>query len=610
MTKRTLPWLAALALLSNLAHAAPVITHAMALHGEPRYPAGFRHFDYVNPQAPKGGDIRMDSIGTFDSLNPFIPKGNVAEGIGRIYETLAAKSDDEAFSLYGLIAEKFERDPQDNSWIIFHINPLAQFSDGTPITAADVVFSFNILNKEGDPGYKAMFADVGKAEELDPRRARFTFKTRQNRELALILASQLPILPRHFWAKRDFGKTSLEAPLGSGPYTIGKIDAGRSITYVRNPKWWGLALPPNVGSHNFNSITYRYYRDMTVALEAFKSGQYDIREENKAKNWATEYNFPARREGLVRQDNIPNENPAGMQGFVFNLRKPKFQDIRVREALAQAFDFEWSNRFLFFNAYNRTTSFFANSELSSRHAAPSPAELALLAPYRQQLPDTVLSGTTIPVSDGSGRNRKNLMYAQQLLRQAGWRIQNSTLVNAKGEPFEFEILLVQPELERIVQPVRRNLEKLGITMRIRNIDTSQYINRIRKFDYDMIIHSYRQSLSPGNEQRDMWNSQMADQPGSRNIAGIKNPVVDALVEHVITAQSREQLIAATRALDRVLLAHWYVIPQYHINKYRVAYWDFFRRPAVSPKYSLGVDTWWVDQARLQTIRKRQSGGAG
>lgn len=591
------------------AEAKVIVSSSMALHGTPRYPEGFTHFDYVNPDAPKGGDIRLSAFGTFDSLNPFIPKGNAADGIDAIYETLAAKSYDEAFSLYGLIAQSFEYDPDDNRWIIFHLNPQAHFSDGVPITADDVAFSFDTLIKKGEPAYKVMFADVEGVAVLDSHRIRFNFRTPDNRELPLILAAQLPILPKHYWQHHDFSKSGLDIPIGSGPYVVESLDPGHTITYRLDPHYWGASLPARRGSNNFERMTYRYYRDAVVAMEAFKGGQYDLRMENKAKNWAKLYRFPAVTDGWVKKQEIPNQNPAGMQGYLFNLRKSLFQDIRVREALAQTFDFEWSNRFLFFNAYHRSTSFFANSELAASAGTPTPDELALLTPYRHQLPSTVFTGVRIPASDGHGHNRPNLMFAQELLRQAGWHIQDNQLVNAIGEPFKFEILNAQPEMERIIQPMLRNMEKLGIQVTIRNVDTSQYIERLRKFDFDMIIHTYAESLSPGNEQRNFWGSAAATHPGSLNLIGIQNPVVDAMIDKIISARRREDLITATHALDRVLLANWYVIPQYHTNSYRVATWDIFKRPALSPKYTLGEDTWWIDPLKLQQIRAHQGGQA-
>lgn len=587
------------------AHAAPVSSHGIALHGAPKYPAGFKAFAYVNPDAPKGGDVRLEAIGTFNSLNPFINKGVPADGINNIYDTLTVRADDEPFTEYGLLAEKIERDPGDKSWIIFHLNPAARFSDGKPVTAADVVFSFDIIRKDGDPQYRAYYADVKKVEALDSRRVKFSFADANNPELQMIVG-QLQILPKHFWEKRSFNSTSLDIPVGSGPYVVERVDNGRSISYRRNPDYWGAQLPVNRGRYNFDRMTYVYYRDKTVSLEGFKAGQFDFRVENKARTWAVDYNFPAVKSGLVKKTQLANENPAGMQGFVYNLRRPQFQDARVREALGYAYDFEWANRTLFYGAYTRTDSYFANSELAAR-GLPGKEELAILEPFRKQLPASVFGPAVVPPkSDGSGNIRAQLMKAQQLLATAGWQIRNGKLTDKSGRVFTVELLNVQPEMERVIMPFRQNLARLGIDLKIRTVDVPQYIERQRNFDFDMLIDRVPQSLSPGNEQRNFWGSAYADQPGSRNVMGLKHPVVDALVDQIITAPSREQLVYRTRALDRVLRAGYYVIPQYHIGSDRLAYWDFFDRPPVKPKYSTGFDTWWINPQRQARIRAFQN----
>lgn len=589
--------------LSQFGNAAVEISSAIALHGKPAQ-ANLAAFAYANPQAAKGGDLRLASIGGFDSTNPFINKGNPVDGIDYIYDTLTVQALDEPFSRYGLLAEKIERDPADPSWITYYLNPAARFSDGQPVTAADVVFTFNTIKKDGAPWLKNYYADIDKIEALDKLKVKFTFKSKTNRELGLIVGDQ-QVLPKHYWEKHNFNATSLDIPIGSGPYILSKIDPGRSITYQRNPNYWGANLPVNKGRFNFNTINFVSYRDMTVALEGFKAGQYDFRSENKAKSWATEYNFPAVKQGLVKKLEQANQNPQGMQGFIYNIRRPLFQDIRVRQALAYAFDFEWSNRTLFYNAYTRTKSYFANSELAAS-ALPDAQELALLEPYRKQLPPSLF--TTLyepPKTDGSGNNRANLMIAQQLLTAAGWTIKNGKLVNDKNQPFAFEMLLVQPEFERVVQPFKQNLERLGIDMTIRIIDTPQYITRERSFDFDMTVGGFPQSLSPGNEQRSFFGSKDADVNGSRNLIGIKNPVVDALIDKIVSASTREQLVTATRALDRVLLAGYYVIPNYHTRNLRLAYWDYLEQPAVKPKYGLGLDYWWANSAKLARIRAAQ-----
>jgi len=593
-----------LGLASATSQAALESSHAISLHGQPKYPASFKAFAYVNPAAPKGGDIRLYSLGTFDSLNPFINKGVTAEDITRIYDSLTTASQDEPFSRYGLLAEKIERDPADSSWITYHLNPSARFSDGKPVTAEDVIFTFDTIRKDGDPSYKAYFADVVKIEALDTRRVKFSFRTANNRELPLIVG-ELPILPKHYWATRTFNATTLEIPVGSGPYFISKVDPGRSVVFARNPNYWGKDLPVNRGRDNFNTITSVYYRDTTVAFEGFKAGQYDFRAENRAKTWATEYSFPAVKLGLVKRIEQAHQNSSGMQGFAFNLRKPVFQDIRIREALGYAFDFEWSNRTLFNMAYVRTGSFFSNSELAAQ-GTPSKAELALLSPFRNQLPTSVFGPVWQPPrTDGSGNARANLLKAQQLLASAGWTMRDGKLVNKQNQPLSFEILLAQPEFERIVQPFRQNLARLGVDMKIRMVDVSQYVERMRRFDYDMTVATFPQSQSPGNEQQDFWSSKAADIPGSRNQIGIKNPAVDALIAKIVAAPSRAELVTAARALDRVLLSNHYVIPQFHVNKYRMAYWDFFERPAVTPKYGTGFDGWWVNSQKQARIRATQ-----
>lgn len=580
-------------MMASQGQAAPVTSHGMCLHGEPRYPAGFRHFDYANPQAPKGGQVRLGALGGFDSLNPFINKGNPADGIGQIYDTLTVQSQDEAFCQYGLLASQITRDPDDPSWVTFQLRPEARFHDGKPVTATDVVFTFDLIRRDGDPSYKAYYREIAKVVALDPHRVRFEFKARDNRELPHIVG-QLPILPKHYWQQHTFNQTSLAIPLGSGPYRIVQVDPGRSISYERVKNYWGRDLPTQRGLYNFDRLSYRYYRDITIALEAFKAGEYDFREESMAKLWANGYDFPAVADGRVKKEAIVHERPTGMQAFVMNLRRPQFQDLRVRQALNLAFDFEWSNRALFNGAYTRTASYFSNSELAAT-GLPSPAELQLLEPWRKQLPAAVFTEPfRLPVSDGKGINRPNLLQARELLMQAGWQIRNGRLENAKGEPFRIEILLVQPEFERIVHPFRRNLAKLGIDLRIRIMaDIPQYIERLRAFDFDMVVHSWGQSLSPGNEQLDFWTSPAADTKGSRNFIGIKSPVVDDLVSKLIAAHTREDLVTRSRALDRVLLSGWYVIPQWHIRTFRVAYWNKFERPARSPRYALGFETWWL-----------------
>lgn len=567
-------------------------SHGIAMHGDLKYPANFKHFDYVNPEAPKGGKAIQSALGTFDSFNNFIVKGTAADGLSLLYDSLLGKAQDEPFSLYGLVAESLEV-PADRSWIIFNIRPEAKFSDGHPITAEDVVFSLETLRSKGAPFYKAYYADIESVEVLNPHRVKFNFRNNLNRELALIVG-EIAILPKHFWQNRDFQKPSLDIPVASGSYTINSFDAGRSITYKLSHDYWGKDLPVNRGRHNIEFLTYDYYRDNTVAMEAFKAGEYDFRQENSSKRWATSYTGSAVDSGKIIVQELGHDNPTGMQAFILNTRRPQFEDPRVRQALALAFDFEWTNRNIFYNAYTRTHSFFSNSEMAAT-SLPTPREIKILEPIRDQIPTEVFTQVyRAPETSGNGRIYTELRQAKRLLQQAGWIFKQGKLVNKEtGEPLKIEMLLYSPAFERVVAPFIRNLERLGIHSSIRLVDVSQYISRLRKYDFDVVVSGFGQSSSPGNEQRDYWHSSGADVEGSRNLIGIKNPAVDYLVDQLIQAPDREQLVLRTRALDRVLQWNHYVIPQYHINKYRVAYWDKFEMPNTRPKYNLGFDTWWI-----------------
>ncbi|MCL9657211.1 extracellular solute-binding protein [Pseudomonas protegens] len=572
------------------AQAAP--QHALTLYNEaPKYPANFQHFDFVNPDAPKGGTFRMAGFGSFDSLNPFISKGVPEQNIGLIYDTLMAQSLDEPFTEYGLVAGKIEKAP-DNSWVRFYLRPEARFNDGQPIRAEDVVFSFQTLMSAGSPLYRGYYADVDQVIAEDPLRVLFKFKHSNNRELPLILG-QLTVLPKHWWESRDFAKSNLEVPLGSGPYRVTAVKAGRSIRYERVKDYWGRDLPVNRGFYNFDVITSDYYRDNTVALEALKAGQFDYWLEMSAKNWASAYNTPAVAQGRLIKEQIVNGNPTGMQGFVFNTRRPMFQDVRVRHALSLLLDFEWSNKQLFNGAYTRTRSYFENSEMAAT-GLPGPDELAILEPLRGKIPEQVFNEAFAPSQcDGSGMIRAQQRQAYQLLQEAGWRIVDDKMVDAQGKPVVIEFLLAQTEFERVLLPFKRNLADLGIDLVIRRVDVSQYITRVRSRDFDMIVGSFPQSNSPGNEQREFWMSSSADKPGSRNYIGLKDPAIDSLVESLINADSRASLVAHARALDRVLQWGYYVIPNWHIKTWRVAYWDHIGHPQVAPKYDIGINTWWI-----------------
>ena len=593
---------ALLLIFAGNAHAAA--THGMSLFGDLKYGPDFRHFDYVNPDAPKGGTMRYATLGTFDNLNPFVIKGVAAAGITDIFDTLTVASEDEPSSEYGLVAETIELAP-DKLSVLYTLRKEARFHDGTPMTPEDVIWTFETLRAKGLPHYRSYYGDVTKVEKEGERGVRFSFKSADNRELPQIIG-QMPVLSKAYWSGRDFAGTTLDAPLGSGPYKVESLDPGRSITYRRVADYWAADLPVNKGRHNVDVMRYDYYRDGTIALEAFKAGQYDVRLENVSKNWATGYDSPALRAGLVKKEAIPNQRPSGMQGFGFNLRRPLFQDPRVRQALAYAFDFEWSNKELFYNAYTRTRSYFDNSELAAT-GVPQGEELKILEKFRGRIPDEVFTTEYDPPKyDGSGNIRDGLREALRLLKEAGWTFKGDKLVNDEtGQPFEFEIMLVLPEFERIVLPFKKNLERMGITARVRTIDAAQYERRMQTFDFDMAVVSFGASQSPGNELRDYFGSQAADEQGSQNYLGIKSKVIDELVEELIKAPDRASLVAHTRALDRVLQYGYYVIPHYHVSAFRVAYWDKFRRPAISPKYAVGFDTWWVDPGAEQSVEARK-----
>ncbi|WP_018717257.1 extracellular solute-binding protein [Arhodomonas aquaeolei] len=581
---------------------AAMAAHAVAMYGSPKYPSGFEHFDYVNPDAPKGGTLRLANTvaATFDSLNPFILKGNPAADLTRTYDTLTVRSLDEPFTEYGLVAKDIEIAP-DRTWVRYRLRKAARFHDGEPITAEDVAFSFRILKEKGHPQYRSYYKDVTGVDVEDAHTVTFHFASGDNRELPLILG-QLPILPKHYWAERDFDKTTLDPPLGSGPYRIAEVDPGKRIVYERVDDYWAKDLPVNRGRYNFERISYDYYRDATVAVEALKGGAYDMRIENVAKNWATAYNIPALEEGRLVKQSIDHNLPFGVQGWFFNTRRPVFQDPRVREAIGYAFDFQWTNRNLFYGAYKRLDSYFANSELAAR-GKPSGAELKLLEPWRDQLPERVFSKAyTPPSTAGEGGLRDNLRRAVALLNDAGYAIRDGRMVNEDtGKPLSFEILLDSASMERVTLPFVKNLERLGIDATVRTVDPTQYQNRVQRFEYDMIAERIAQSLSPGNEQRAYWGCEAAKTPGSQNYAGICSPAIDALIDKVIHAPDREALVTRTRALDRALLWGFYVVPHWYSGSFRLVYWDKFGQPARNPPYGLALDSWWVNPEKAAAL---------
>ena len=580
-------------------------THALTLYGDPKYPANFTHFDYVNPDAPKAGQIRLAAIGTYDNLNPFILKGVAAAGSLLLYNRLCTKSKDEPFTEYGQLAQSMQM-PSDRSWVIFELHPEARWHDGVPVSAADVIFSFKTLTTQGIPFFRTFYADVDTVFAIDERRVKFQFKEGTNREMPLIVG-QLRILPAHYWQDRDFGATTLEPPLGSGPYKIADFEPGRSITYERVEEYWGRDIPVHKGRHNFDVIRYEYYRDRNVAIEAFKAGEYDYRSLGNSKEWATDYEgFAPIAEGRMVKEAIPHQLIRGMSGFAFNTRREKFKDRRVRRALAYAYDFEWTNKQLFYGLFDRSRSYWGNAALGSA-GLPVGRELEILEEYRGRIPEEVFTAEYIPpTTDGSGQNRTNLRSAKKLLAEAGWSVVNGALTHAEsGEVMRFEFLLGSSTHERVLGPVVQNLERLGIAATVRTVDAAQYQHRVKDFDYDIISASWRQTLSPGNEQRNFWSSKASQSHGSRNYAGVSDPVVDELIERQIAAPDRETQVAITRALDRVLLWGHYVIPGSHSSAYRMAYWNKFSHLPKPARNGLGFpDTWWWDADKAARLKSQ------
>ena len=583
---------AALLLLSLAPlHAAP----ALALGYDPAYPPDFKHFNYVNPDAPKGGRLGLSAFGSFDSLNPFLLKGLPAAGLGGlVFETLLEKSWDEPFSMYGLLAEDVTL-AADGLSVSFRLRPEARFADGSKVTADDVVFSFNALRSaKAHPQYRVYWADVERVERVDERTARFVFK-KANPELHLILG-EMPVLSQHWANGRPFDELARVKPVGSGPYILESYDWGKQIRYKRNPDYWAKDLPVRRGMYNFDEVSFKYYKDRTVSLEAFKAGEFDFFYENHSKRWARDHEGVNYANGNIIKTTIAHRNNAGMQGIVFNTRRPLLQDRRVRQALSLVLDFEWSNRNLFYGQYTRCDSYFSNSELAAR-GLPSQAELKLLEPFRDQLPPEVFTQAYRPPRALTAAGfRANLIEAKNLLHDAGWVVKNGVLTHADGEVFTFEILLGQKGFERIMAPYVYNLSKLGIQANYRTIDAALYQRRVDTFDFDAVIEVFGASQSPGNELFNMFHSSSARQEGSGNAMGVSSPVVDALVEKIVYAQNRQDLISATHALDRVLLWGYYLVPNWYIANHRIAYWDFFGYPKTLPLYFEAepwvLKTWW------------------
>ncbi len=577
--------------------------HGLSAFGDLAYPPDFSHFAYANPDAPKGGTFSLVGWGgvtTFNSLNNYILKGDAAQGLELLFDTLMTRAADEPDAVYGLVAKSAEV-ADDGMSVTFYLRPEARFSDGSPLTADDVVFSFETLKEKGHPIYHQTLRDVVKAEALDPHTVRYTFKGDLVRDLPLTVA-ELPIFSKAYYSTKKFDETTLEPPLGSGPYLIDNFAQGRTIVYRRNPDYWGRDLPVNKGRWNFDKIRFEYFRDRTAGMEAFKAGTYDFREEFTSKVWATEYDFPAIRDGRVKKEVLPDETPSGTQGFFINTRRDKFKDPRVREALDLAFDFEWTNRNMFYGLYDRTQSFFENSPMKAE-GKPSAAERTLMEGLGVPVPEAALGPAYLPpVSDGSGQDRNILLQAGKLLDEAGWTVKNGIRVNDKGEPLKVEVLIFEPVMERVVAPYIKNLKLLGIDARIRNVDPAQYQQRLKGFDFDITTQRYSMRNTPGVELRSYFGSQAADLDGSLNLAGIKDPAVDALIERVVVAKTREDMTTAAKALDRVLRAGHYWVPHWYKGSNTVAYWDKFSRPETKPKYDRGIlDTWWFDKAKAANL---------
>ena len=583
----------------------------IAMHDAPKYRPAFTHFNYVNPDAPKGGALRLGVLGSFDSLNPFIVKGAPVAGMrDYVYETLLARSYDEPFSLYGLIAESVET-PEDRSWVIFQLRPEARFADGTPITSEDVLFSWSLLKSRGRPNHRLYYGKVATAEKIGERGVKFTFEGGGDREMPLIIGL-MPVLPRHAISAENFEKTSFEKPLASGPYRVESVDPGASITFRRNPDYWGRDLPVMRGQFNFNTIRIDYYRDNTAMMEAFRKGLFDLQGDSDpidAVKWAEAYNFPAVRDGLVKKLAFDVGVPAPMSALVFNTRRPPFADKRVREALTLVFDFEWLNRTLFRSLYARTESFFDRSELSSHGRLADARERQLLAPYANELAPGIMEGEfSQPVTDGSGTNREGRKRAIALLDEAGYELRGGVMTGkATARPFTFEMLCATHEQERLMLAYSRFLRQIGITAQVRLIDSAQFQRRSTTFDFDMMQTNWSSSLSPGNEQSFRWSRELALQEGSFNYAGVQSAGADAMIAAMLAAKTRSEFVSAVRALDRILLSGRYGIPLYYAPKQWIAAWSFLRQPPLSTLYGARIETWWADTAKSAASQELKEG---
>tara|TARA_B100000686_G_scaffold347976_1_gene437936 strand:- start:393 stop:2216 length:1824 start_codon:yes stop_codon:yes gene_type:complete len=576
--------------------------HGIAMHGMPKYDKNFKYLDYVNPNAPKGGILRYGVYGSFDNLNRVAFKGRKAAGLGYINDTLMRRVWDEAFTLYGLIAEYADL-PEDRSSITFYLNPEARFHNGSQITREDVLFSLKTFQTKGTPNQKKTYGKVIKTELVGQSGIKMIFANNEDKELPLIIAGFLPIIPKSFYESLDVTKSFLEIPIGSGPYKISELEPGRRIIYTRVKDYWAKDLPVNLGQYNFDTLIYDYYKDSGVQLEAFKVGEYDYRREYNVKRWLTGYDFDAIDRGDVVLREMKNDRPTGMDGLVMNTRKKIFQNRKIREALSFAYDFEWYNKILGYNSYNRTNSYFENSPLASS-GLPSEKELKLLEPWKNQLPKEIFTKTyKAPISDGSGTPRENLKKAKKILEEEGWKIKNGKLIK-DNEEFIFEFLILSPSLEKLALAFQKNLKTLGITMNVRIVDSSQYQARLLNYDFDMINAIWRVSLSPGNEQQFYWGSEVGKNDGSKNYAGVDSPIVDFLIEKIIGAKTREELTTSIHALDRVLLWGHYVIPLHHSGIDRIAYWNFLEFPDKIPLYGIVIESWWANKEKYSNLKKQ------
>ncbi|EPL15620.1 extracellular solute-binding protein [Pseudomonas sp. CF161] len=609
----------ALTLMLGAAGASAAPQHALTVYGEPaKYPEGFSHFAYANPQAPKGGSMRRSAveIGRFDHVLPYIDKGiGVSQLDGMVYSPLAQRSLDEPYTVYGLVAEKMER-ADDGLSLRFYLNPKARFADNTPITAEDVRYSYDLLMTQGSLRYRSQFEDVKNVEVESPRVIRFDFKSNENRTLPLDIAT-LPVFPEHWWKSRDFANGGgYDIPLGSGPYRVDKVDSGRSITFARNPDWWGKDLPVSRGLYNFDRFSVEYFGDIDVARQVLRGGAYDYNREFSATGYSVGYESPPLKDGRLQKAHLAKSAPQIAQGYVFNLDKPMFQDRRVRQALAMLWDYEWSNRQMMRNMYIRQQSFFSNTALAAR-SLPDAEELKILEPLRGQIPDEVFTQVfEAPKTDGSGVIRDKQLQALALLEQAGWKAEGDTLVNADGEPLSFTFLITQNSIERLLLPYKRNLAQIGITLNIRRIDPSQYVNRLMARDYDMIVTGYPVTTSPGMELFNYFGSAAAKDAGSNNYMVLKNPAVDTLVNGVVKATSQPEMLRYAHALDRVLQWNHYWIPNYYPPGTSTVWWNRFGIPAVPASNDEAIESWWEvsstaltnEQMAAELIRRGKSGG--